>query len=298
MFERLIEQGLVKEKKYTNGLSVFKYTRKVFYDALWETDPLLLEARGMVLDAQGNKVIWPFTKVFNYMENGTGVSIHPDRGVELVEKKNGFMAAAASYKGDLIVSTTGTLDSDFAKLARTYIERLDTALILEDHTYIFEICSPEDPHIVQEEEGAYLIGIRNHISGEMFSERALDSEAYFLNGVDMCKRPEHFLHYWGDVDRLVRQCRMEGYMVRNASTGETLMKIKSPYYLSTKFLMRMGKGKQEQMFDNSKVFKETIDEEFYGVVDYIVENFNAEQWNAFKEQERRVIIEEYFNATR
>lgn len=71
MFEHLVNQGLVKEKKYPNGLRVFKYSRKVFYDALWNTDPLLLEARGMVLDADGNKVMWPFTKVFNFKENGT-----------------------------------------------------------------------------------------------------------------------------------------------------------------------------------------------------------------------------------
>ena len=90
MFQELIAKGLVKQKRYDNGLSVFKYTREVFYKALWNEDPLLLEARGMVLDDDGNKVIWPFTKVFNHHENGTELDL--DTVVVAPRKVNGFMA--------------------------------------------------------------------------------------------------------------------------------------------------------------------------------------------------------------
>lgn len=118
MFEELVQKGLVKKKTYANGLSVFKYSRKVFYDQLWNTDPLLLEARGIVLDDDGNKVVWPFTKVFNYGENGAGELLEASTPVVAPRKVNGFMAACRYWNGELIVSTTGSLDSDFAVLAR------------------------------------------------------------------------------------------------------------------------------------------------------------------------------------
>ena len=71
--EGLVEQGLVKKKTYKDGefsgLSVLKYSRKVFYDNLWNKDKRLLDCRGMVVDSDDNIVVWPFTKVFNLYEN-------------------------------------------------------------------------------------------------------------------------------------------------------------------------------------------------------------------------------------
>lgn len=291
MFQELIDQGLVKEKKYPNGLSVFKYTRRVFFDSLWDQDDLLMEARGMVLDAEGNKVIWPFTKVFNYGERDTGLDVPDDKEVDVVWKINGFMAAATDYKGELIVSTTGTLDSEFAAMARDYIEELDTSCMLIDHTYIFEICSPDDPHIVQEVEGAYLIGMRDMQDGRMFTEEELDHEALILGAL----RPEHIVLQFRAAKAMVKTCRHEGYMIRDVETGATLMKIKSPHYLIKKFLMRLGQRKMEVMFEQKAEFLKFIDEEFYPIVHYITRWFTLDTWKALTEQERRAVIEEYFN---
>src|SRR5947207_6854977 len=192
MFQELIDQGLVKQKRYENGFSVFKYSREVFYRALWNTNPLLLEARGMVLADDGTKVIWPFTKVFNHHENGTELAL--DTKVIAPRKVNGFMASARYWKGELIVSTTGTLDSDFAKLARSYIEKLEGIEIMAANiTVLFEICENSDPHIVAEEEGAYLIGGRymenTMYEGEMLTEGQLDVWANLIGA----KRPEVFM---------------------------------------------------------------------------------------------------------
>ena len=64
----LIEQGLVKKKTYNSGvfegLSVLKYSKKVFYNNLWNKDKRLLDCRGIVVDSEDNIVVWPFTKVF------------------------------------------------------------------------------------------------------------------------------------------------------------------------------------------------------------------------------------------
>lgn len=294
MFQELIAKGLVKQKRYDNGLSVFKYTREVFYKALWNEDPLLLEARGMVLDDDGNKVIWPFTKVFNHHENGTELDI--DTVVVAPRKVNGFMASARFWKGELIVSTTGTLDSDYAKLALSYIEKLEGIEIMASNiTVLFEICDPSDPHIVEEEAGAYLIGgryMQNTMhEGEMLTEGQLDVWANLIGA----KRPALLLGTFRDVLNTLQTCKHEGFMVRLATPEQpTVMKLKSPHYLAKKFLMRMGQKKVDFMFTNKEEFLKTIDEEFYSIVHHITRWYDAETWGSKTDAERRAKIEEYF----
>jgi tRNA splicing ligase len=298
MFQELIDQGLVKQKRYDNGLSVFKYSREVFYRSLWNQNPLLLEARGMVLADDGTKVIWPFTKVFNHHENGTELDL--DTVVVAPRKVNGFMAAARYWKGELIVSTTGTLDSDYAKLARTYIEKLQGIEIMASNiTVLFEICDPSDPHIVEEEAGAYLIGGRymqnTMYEGEMLTEGQLDVWA----GLTGAKRPAIFHGTFRDVLNLLQDCKHEGYMVRLATPEQpTVMKLKSPHYLAKKFLMRMGQKKVTAMFEDKETFLQTIDEEFYRVVHFITRWHAADQWAGYDDQKRRAIIEDYFEGLR
>lgn len=294
MFQELIAKGLVKQKRYDNGLSVFKYTREVFYKALWNEDPLLLEARGMVLDDDGNKVIWPFTKVFNHHENGTELDL--DTVVVAPRKVNGFMASARYWKGELVVSTTGTLDSDYAKLALSYIEKLEGIEIMASNiTVLFEICDPSDPHIVEEEAGAYLIGgryMQNTMhEGEMLTEGQLDVWANLIGA----KRPALLLGTFRDVLNTLQTCKHEGFMVRLATPEQpTVMKLKSPHYLAKKFLMRMGQKKVDFMFTNKEEFLKTIDEEFYSIVHHITRWYDAETWGSKTDAERRAKIEEYF----
>lgn len=295
MFQELIDQGLVKQKRYDNGLSVFKYSREVFYKALWNTNPLLLEARGMVLADDGTKVIWPFTKVFNHHENGTELDL--DTQVIAPRKVNGFMAACRFWNGELIVSTTGTLDSDFAKLAREHIESTPELESLydyaKDYTLLFEICDKSDPHIVEEEAGAYLIGARYmlHSSYNMVSEAVLNRIAIDIGA----KRPAIFHGTFRDVLNLLQDCKHEGYMVRLATPEQpTVMKLKSPHYLAKKFLMRMGQKKVTAMYDDTENFIKTIDEEFYGVIAFIIHNWSVERWAEMTEKQRRRVIETYF----
>ena len=160
MFQDLIDRKLVKGST-VGDLTIYKYTKRVFFDNLWGEDSRLLDARGMVLDSEGNKVIHPFTKVFNYGENGT--TVPRDQKVKWVRKVNGFMAAARWYKDSLLVSSTGSLTSDYVKLAyRVITKDIGSNCILwkslHEYTLLFEICDPSDPHIVAEKAGAYLIG--------------------------------------------------------------------------------------------------------------------------------------------
>lgn len=286
----LINQGLVIKKTYNEGkykgLSILKYHRKVFYKNLWHLDERLLECRGTVVDEDWNVVVLPFKKVFNYNENGTKVD--PEREVIIPEKVNGFMLAATmTEKYGLIVSTTGTLDSDYATLGRKWIKKLD-ADFFKGNTYLFEICDKSDPHIVEEEEGAYLIGIRNIKNGNLLSEDACDEATGF--NILRSKRPSWEVVKFKDIP----ETKKEGFMVRCADTQEVLCKLKSSYYLSKKALQRCGKNKAKVIFRDTNNFRDMLDEEFYPILDKIIDTFTEEEYLSLTEKQRRKWIEEYF----
>ncbi|UYL04749.1 hypothetical protein EBOKLHFM_00129 [Klebsiella phage KP13-26] len=295
----LVAKKLVTKKTYIDGpyagLSVLKYKNNVFWDNLWHTDQRLLECRGMVVDAEDNVIIWPFTKIFNRFENGTDLPL--DQQVVCVRKVNGFMATAAVRGEKLLVSTTGTLDSEFSTLARKHLDELkfDRVAFPEDFTFIFEICDRSDPHIIDEEEGAYLIGVRDlALNGVMVEEHKLDRIAEVIGA----KRPTWGVVPFGDVVYNVQHVQHEGYVIRNIGTdeenSELLMKIKSPHYLAKKFLMRGGDNKWDMIWDNPQEARKRIDEEYYSLLEWLRFAFEKEEWKALDSQVRREKIETYF----
>ena len=58
--------------------------------------------------------------------------------------------------------------------------------------------------------------------------------------------------------------------------------------------LRLGQAKVDDMFDNPEKFKQRIDEEFYGITDYIVKTVDKDQWKSYNDQQRRAFIEKYF----
>ena len=290
--DNLVEQGLVKKKTYTEGkykgLSVLKYTRKVFYNNLWSLDDRLLECRGTVVDEDDNVIVLPFKKVFNLHENGTEVD--PERKVVVPDKINGFLGCATmTDKYGLIISTTGSLGSDHVELAQKWILKgRHIESMYKECTYLFEICDKTDPHIIKEEEGAYLIGLRHHDK-----EKHLSSETF----LDLLARFHGFRRpVVGETSfKNITETKREGYIVRDTVTGEVLCKLKSKHYLSKKALQRVGKDKVNKMWSKPQEFKKQLDEEFYGVLDSILNTFTKEEYMSFTEQDRRKWIEDYFN---
>ena len=277
----------LKESTKYPGLFIKKYKRKVFYDNLWNEE--LLESRGRVYDSKGNIVINPFTKIFNYGENGT--TINPEEKCLWVQKINGFMAAA-TYVPQLdkvIVFTTGSLDSDFVSLAEKYIDE-KRKLYIENysrrnsvpHTLLFEICDSSDPHIIEEEDGLYLIGKRkvsdeNHYFSNVMNERSLDENANNLN----CYRPNYGETTFETI------LATNGYQVDEGvivySESGVVLKIKTPYYLATKAIARSK--------DIFKLKRQFIDEEYYPLIEYLQ---NVENFNNFTEEQKLHLIRNYF----
>lgn len=290
----LIDQGLVKAKEYPNGLKVLKYSRQVFFKNLWHKDERLLECRGRVVDADWNVIVNPFTKTFNYGENHTGEELPNDFLLRATVKLNGYLGNVTRTDGyGVLYSTTGTLDSDYAKLLKKeFRKRYMESKLRKNVTYMFEVCHQSDPHIVHEKPGLYLIGMRCTDTGKKYGEQFLDKEAREQG----FKRPVHLTMSKEELLIATKEAKHEGFMATDIDTREHLFKLKSPYYLSKKLLMRLGKARVEQLFDNPEKFKKNLkDEEFFGFVDYVAGNTPRDVWKSMPEQERRNLIECWFD---
>ena len=261
-----------RESERYPGLYVIKYTRKVFYDSLWT--PELMEMRGLVVDKDYNIVIYPFTKIFNRGENGIDIDPNWTKPVRAVAKVNGFLGCVTIVEGyGKVYSTTGSLDSEFADLTKKHLEHIP---IQPGHTYMFEICDPSDPHIIEQEHGAHFIGLRRLKTGIMYPEEDLDDLVIGWNEEIVERnflvwRPWTYKEPFSTILELAKNARHEGFVVHGPlNNGEWgSIKIKSPYYLTTKFLARMKKEKFLEKIENPQELKKTIDEEFYDLIDFL-----------------------------
>lgn len=263
-------------------LSVLKYDRKVFYKGLWNTDADLLEARGHVEDADGNVVIRPFTKIFNRFENNTDIA--RDEMCVAVKKINGFMAAATYVPavGEVVVSTTGSLDSDFVRMAEQHITHSqreaikDWSQVRGPHTFLFEIVDKADPHIIVEDQGAYLIGLRSVASDKpYFSDQVNECHLDDLAMQYGFDRPGWYYAPFWDVVWRAQEAEHEGFVVYGQES-RTALKIKSPYYLTLKLIARKA--------DILSLDKTRVDEEYYPLLNHI--SSIGDSFNKLDEQQR------------
>jgi predicted kinase len=282
----------------------FKYSKQTFWNNSWDASPLLLKARGIVMDPGGNIVSHPFDKCFNYLENGTGKDIADETTVVVSDKLNGFLGIISAHplkKGELLVHTQGSFDSDFVNYIKDHLTPTLKGQTLKflsrnDVTLMFEVIHKDDPHIIEYDEvmqGLHLLGVRGkHQNDQAWTEEAVDEAAAQMG----YRRPGWARMTFGEMRTKLRTCRIEGFMVRADTPGqEFLLKAKSPYYLTSKFLARMGIGKVKHMFGNPADFKKTVDEEFYIIVDTLVAAYKMEDFAAMTDDVRVVVVRDLIN---
>ena len=284
---------LVSMKPAGEGIYVLKYKKKVFYDNLW--NEYLEECRGTIIDEDFNVVSRPFTKVYNYGIESQAPTLSSDTLVSAYRKVNGFMVAMTWYNNDILVSTTGSTDSDFVGYAKEMMLKHmcweDWVLAIasnEGYTFMFECVHPSDPHIVVEQPGMYFLGWREnswesvvHGYGLVFVWKKF--------AVDMLKcYPVESYQY--TVEELVQESKRvkhEGFVFY---TNDNLSaKIKSPYYLTSKWVAR--NPRTDKLVNLQNDIKKNLDEEYYPLVDAI--RANIEEYTAMTEQERLVWVRNY-----
>jgi len=302
----LVAKRLVTAQVGEYGLKIYKYSKRVFWDNLWDESTALLKARGLVLDSCGEIIQHPFDKVFNYLiERDAGKNIPDDEIVILPEKLNGFLGCVTRhpYKNDLLITTSGSFDSKFVGYIKDYIDGKRRGLMMrllheQNMTLMFEVLHPDDPHIIEytaDDYGLYLIGARGKLETDVVeSEEMLDELA---KAIDV-RRPDWHTVTMAEARDMLTNAQIEGYMVRNAATGEYICKMKSPLYLSTKMLGRLSKNNIYMMFNAPDKFKQRLDEEFWFVVDLLREHSSIEEMLEMDKIEKtefvRLLINEFY----
>lgn len=270
------------------NLFVLKYKKKVFYDNLW--NDYLEECRGLIVDKDFNIVSYPFTKIYNYGVEAKAPKIYSDEMVYAYRKVNGFMVSVTWYNNDILVSTTGSIDSDYVAMARELIEP-DIERYREvcrdnpEYTFMFECVHVDDPHIIPEKEGMYLLGARIKKLGSHISCVFFEHDEFNAQRVEQIIAPMEY------IELLAKHVKHEGFVVYGS--GGIATKIKSPYYLTKKFLARNPRTDKLMRPD----IKQSLDEEYYPLIDAI--QSDIEHYTAMDEQQRLEWIRnflEYDNA--
>ena len=273
---------LVLMKPAGDGIFVLKYKKNVFYNDLW--NEYLEECRGTIVDADFNVISRPFTKIYNFRVESKSPVLEDSETVTAYRKVNGFMVAMTWYNKDVLVSTTGSTDSDFVRMAKEMMllhrpwEDWQMAVRgAKDTTLMFECVHPEDPHICPEDAGMYFLGYRENTwesKVKMYGKDMADWARDFAIGVLGCRYAEHNLLTVGELVAKAKNAKHEGFVFYTADHRSA--KIKTKYYLVQKALARKK--------DILSMNRELLDEEFYPLVNHL--SSIRGQFNLLDEQSR------------
>lgn len=299
--EALVSKKLVK--RVNDGeLTLYKYTSKAFFTtSAWDDYPELTLARGVVVGLNGNPVSHPFPRTFNYLERET--TLPPETAVIAVEKLNGFLVSTFLHPYNptqVVVTCSGSFQGEYVEYAKSllYKHGLYGRVLtwLQKHCYttlLWEAIHPKDPHIIQygpEAYGVHLIGA-GILGGEFESEEELDAIATTLQ----TPRPSWFTCTFADAIAKSHHVEHEGFMIRLTTDGTFALKLKSPYYLRTKFLARLTPKKSKFMYAQPERFKQELDEAFWPLVDAVTSQVTQATWLNWTDVKRRDFVQGWMN---
>jgi hypothetical protein len=278
----------MRESTTYPGLFVLKYRRNVFFKGLW--NDFLENCRGTVVDKEFNVISRPFQKIYNFRVEERSPVLSDDVEIQAFRKANGFMATLTWHNNDILISTTGSLDSDFIQYTKdmmlTHASWADWQMVLGNSecrgmSFMFEVVHPDDPHIIPEKPGMYVIGYRDNTweSTVGHSRAVLNIMASLFK----CHSVEGYNTTVGELVALSKTVNHEGFVFY--SYAGDAAKIKSPYYLVSKALARKK--------DILSLNKELVEEEYFDLVDYL--NTIKDEFNAKSEQDRLEFIRQWFS---
>lgn len=188
---QLIEHRGLLLVRYGNYADVFGGEDDVTPDEFWDKyDGFYLECRSVVIDIIENRLaVTPFKKFRNLDEceetsiENISKRIRDAKCVEFSDKLDGSMQAVRYYNDNIVMCGSTSLNPESSwRLKDGYKMLFNRAgyidLIMDNPllTFIFEYISMKDAHVVvysKEQEGLYLIGIRNSVTGEEYSYKTI-----------------------------------------------------------------------------------------------------------------------------
>ena len=180
-----------------NGEMLIRYGIADMQQSMWtDEDSMYRECRSLVIDLVNNEIIAaPFRKFFNLSETeATNEKIIREKienckKLEITDKKDGSMQFARYYRGQiklygsmaLAPENSWRLKDGYSKITFN-IEKMIKEN--ESFTFIFEYISLADQHVVhytKEQEGLYLLGIRDVYTGREFHYFEVEEIAKIYN---------------------------------------------------------------------------------------------------------------------
>lgn len=165
--------GLLKDKLVTVRphprlpLRIYNYTVGAQFLAPQQWPEALKDCRGLVLDDNGEVVARPFRKFWNYEQIVD--SIPADESFMVYEKVDGSLGIVASYRGERVVATRGSFESDQARWFAAWLEN-NHPDFFPGRTYLFEIVYPANRIVVDygDTEDALLLAVHDECGRDLW----------------------------------------------------------------------------------------------------------------------------------
>jgi hypothetical protein len=183
--EKYINWAASLQFTYFDNMVLIRYGLHEDVEGMWtDKKSILRECRSVVINLEDEElVLTPFKKFFNLNEieenrlENVLKEIKKAKSVECTNKKDGSMQFSRFYHNKIVMAGTKALDpKESWRLVEGYSWLTGNhKLMIEsnpDLTFIFEYISLKDVHVVmyeKEEEGLYLIGIREVNTGKEYS---------------------------------------------------------------------------------------------------------------------------------
>ena len=235
-WERTLTEDFQLKIRREGPYAIFNYGREADF-----SDPVVQEARGIILDCEGLEVVcWPFRKFGNYGESYADSIDWKSARVQ--EKVDGSIIKLwfSQRENRWVFSTNGTIFAADAPIessvfGRTFMDAITSARnysqiptdeLDRECTYIFELVGPETRVVVAYPSPMlYHIGTRNSRTGEESDSDIgiLKPRQYPLKSLQDCIEAAERLNDGRD------SVEFEGFVVVDADWHR--VKIKSPDYL-------------------------------------------------------------------
>lgn len=139
ILNKYIEEGWVISQSHpTLPLVIYNYSQSTQYEGKW--DEITLMCRGLILDTEGNIVVKPFGKFFNYEEVSDKVPFLTSEYVYVQDKLDGSFGLVFYYANQWVIATRGSFTSDQAIRAQEIFNKMPYSKTLsKDFAYLVEI---------------------------------------------------------------------------------------------------------------------------------------------------------------
>lgn len=174
---QLIDDGFVSSRKHpVHPLVILNYTPAAVSVKDWSKT--LEFCRGLVYDENTLEIVAiPFRKFWNF-DDASKIKELPKGVPDIYEKCDGSYLNCFFYKGEALVSTRGSFESEQAKWAQKYIDNSINYILVdkfqEKFNYIFEVIIPEDRKVVKYNfSGLVLLGATDKETAEEYNPESV-----------------------------------------------------------------------------------------------------------------------------